>query len=97
MNEEILILIAGAVAPFIIQGIKAAYKGATGAEMPGIAALNLTYVVAVLFAFAGRVVAGEFIVPDGELADVVPLLVTQIGAVLAVATFIYKSLIKPPA
>ena len=96
MNETIWLAIAGVAVPLVIQGIKAGYMKATGRELGGVPALNLTYAIAVVFALGARAAGGEVIVPAGPLVDTAPILLTQIGAVLALATVIYKSLLKPP-
>lgn len=94
MNEENWLLLVGILAPFVIQAIKTIYTKTTGNDMSDKAALNTTYVVALIAAGVGKWLAGEAFLPDGDLSVAIPTLFAQLGVVLGSATFIYKTLIS---
>ena len=95
MNETQWLILVGIVAPFVIQVIKAIYNQVKGAPMSDAAALNTTYVVAIIAAAVGKWLAGDtFIPPGGDLSIVIPTLLGEIGIVLAAATVVFKSLMS---
>ena len=95
MNETQWLILVGLVAPFVIQVIKAIYKQLKGVPMSDGAALNTTYVVAIVAAAIGKWLAGDtFIPPGGDLSVVIPTLLGEIGIVLAAATVVFKGLMS---
>ena len=95
MNENQWLILVGLIAPFVIQGIKAVYSKVSGAPMSDKAALNTTYVIAIVAAAIGKWLAGEaFIPPGSDLTVVLPTLLGQIGIVLAAATVVFKALMS---
>lgn len=93
MTEELWLVVAGLVAPFVIQVVKRLHTVMFGGELSHGAALAWTYVVALVFAGAAKVVAGEVVIPAGDPVTVVTALVTHVTAVIGLATVIYKSVL----
>ena len=95
MNETQWLLLVGIIAPFVIQGIKAIYTKAWGQPMSDGAALNTTYIIAIIAAAVGKWLAGETFIPQGgDLTIILPTLLGQIGVVLAAATVVFKGLMS---
>lgn len=94
MNEAEWLLLVGIIIPFVIQGVKTVYDKINGAPMSEKAALNTTYVLAIIAAGIGKYLSGEAIIPQGALVDVAPLLLAQAALVLGSATAIYKMFIS---
>ena len=94
MSETSWLLVVGIIAPFVIQGIKAVMEKINGVALTDKASLNLTYIVAIIAAAVGKFLSGEAVIPQGDLSVVVPLLITQVGLVLASATVVFKALLS---
>ncbi len=95
MSQELWIVIAGAVVPFVIQSIKAGYTKLTKLEMSDGLALNVTYIMCIIFAIAARLLSGETALPQGDAQTIGQAVLVELGAVIALATVLYKSFISP--
>jgi len=94
LTETEWLLLVGIIAPFVIQLVKTIYDKVNGAPMSDKAALNTTYVLAIVAAGVGKLLSGEAVVPQGNFVDVAPILLGQVTLVLGSATAIYKTLIS---
>jgi uncharacterized Tic20 family protein len=92
VGNEAFLVIAGLVAPFVIQIIKTVFGDLEGKE-----ALWATFGVSVVFAVAAGLLSGYLIAPAGDQVAVTSSVLTQFGTVLGLATAIYKLFISQPA
>ena len=94
MTDATVLAIAGVVTPIVMQIIKTLYKSASGQDMSAKLALNLMYLLAIVFAVVAKLLNGTLVLPAGATEEVVANVVTQLTAVIGLATVIYKSLIS---
>lgn len=94
MTDEALLLLAGLLAPFIVQLVKEIQYRINGTDLHPQAALGWTYAVCLVLAVVAKVASGELIVPMGDLATVLPEVLMQLSVVLGLATFVYKTLLS---
>ena len=95
MSDEALLVIAGILAPFVVQGAKLIHSKLTGSELGPQASLGWTYAVCLVLAVVAKVSSGEVFLPAGGLDIVAGTVLTQLGVVLGLATFIYKTFQSP--
>ena len=94
MSDEVLLLLAGVLAPFIVQGVKEIKFRLDESDLSSRAALGWTYAVCLILAMLTKVAAGELIIPVGDLPIVLSAVLSQLGVVLGLATFVYKTLLS---
>ena len=95
MSDEALLVIAGILAPFVVQGAKLIHSKLTGGELGPQASLGWTYAVCLVLAVVAKIASGEIFLPAGGLDVVAGTVLTQLGIVLGLATFIYKTFQSP--
>lgn len=95
MSDEALLVIAGVLAPFVVQGAKLVHSKIAGGELSPQASLGWTYAVCLVLAVVAKVASGEVVLPAGGLDVVLGAVLSQIGIVLGLATFIYKTFQSP--
>lgn len=93
MTQELWLIIAGVVAPFVIELIKQAHTLMFGGELSSKAALTWTFILSIIFAVAIHFTSGAEI-PVGGIEVVAPWVVAQLGIVMGIATTVYKFLIS---
>ena len=91
MSVEMLLVIAGLLSPFVIQGAKLAHNKITGGELSPQAALGWTYAICLVLAALAKYISGELFIPAGSLDVMLPEFLVQASVVLGLATFIYKT------
>ena len=100
MSDEMLLLLAGVLAPFIVQLVKEIKfrlneSGLSPqAPLSSQAALGWTYGVCLVLAVLSKVALGEVLIPAGDLPIVLQAVLTQLSVVLGLATFVYKTLLS---
>ena len=94
MSNELLLLLAGVLAPFVVQAVKAIKYRLDESELNPQAALGWTYATCLVLAVLFKVAAGEVVIPAGDLPTVLQAILTQLGVVLGLATFVYKTLLS---
>jgi len=100
MTDEMLLLLAGVLAPFIVQLVKEIrfrlYKADLYPFVPlsSQAALGWTYGVCLVLAVLSKIALGEVLVPAGDLPTVLQSVLMQLSVVLGLATFVYKTLLS---
>jgi len=99
MDEQILVIavaLASAIGAPLIQGVKAFYQQITGKPLHDTAALWTAVVVSVILAAAAMGIAGVFSPPyPTTWQEWASLIGGSISSIFAVATVVFKTLIKP--
>ena len=94
MSDEVLLLLAGVLAPFVVQGVKEIQWRLFGIDLSSQSALGWTYGVCLVLAVLSKVALGEVLIPAGDLPTVLQAVLTQLSVVLGLATFVYKTLLS---
>ena len=94
MTDEVLLVIVGVFAPFVIQGVKLVHSKITGGELTPASAMGWTYAICLALAVLAKGISGELFFPVGGLDVVLPALLAQAGVVLGLATFVYKAFLS---
>ena len=94
MSDEALLVIAGILAPFVVQLVKEIQRRLYGTDLGPQASLGWTYAVCLVLAVVAKVSSGEVFLPAGGLDVVAGDVLTQLGIVLGLATFFYKSFLS---
>jgi len=94
MSIELLLILVGVLAPFVIQGVKLIHTKLTGGNLSPASSMGWTYAVCLALAIIAKVSTGELIIPTGTLDVVLTSIFTQLGIVLGMATAVYKLFIS---
>ena len=91
-GEALALLIAGLVAPYLTQWLKGLFGGIEAKP-----ALWLSFGISVVIAALALIVTGQlgWTAPPGEPVESISWFVQFAGAVFALATLVYKTIIKP--